>query len=143
MSGMMGLAAVPLLPRLARAQTADVFAPLVAAFTGGAAVTPGRVRLEMPVFADNANVVPLRVSVDSPMTATDHVRRITLLSEKNPRPVMATFHFGPYSGRAVIATRVRLNGAQRIMAIAHLSDNTYWSGHADVIVTSSACWDES
>jgi sulfur-oxidizing protein SoxY len=99
--------------------------------------------LEIPLLADNGNAVPLRISVDSAMSASDHVQRITVLSEKNPRPVIATFHLGPGAGRAQVATRVRLNGAQRLMAIAQLSDGTFWSGFADVVVTSTACWDES
>ncbi|MGH8650010.1 MAG: thiosulfate oxidation carrier protein SoxY, partial [Burkholderiales bacterium] len=65
----------------------------------------------------------------------------TLLSERNPRPVMATFHLGPQSGRAQVATRVRLNGSQRVLALAQLSDGSYWSGDAEVEVTESACLD--
>lgn len=136
------LAAAPWIPAPASAQP-DPFAPLIAAFTGGAPVKQGRVTLEIPSLADNGNSVPLRIGVDSAMSIADHVKRITVLSEKNPRPVIATFYLGPRSGRALIDTRVRLNGAQRLMAIAQLSDGTYWSGYADVIVTSSACWDES
>lgn len=136
------LAAAQLIPAPASAQS-DPFAPLIAAFTGGAPVTPGRVTLEIPPLADNGNSVPLRISVESAMSPAEHVRRITVLSEKNPRPVIATFHLSPRNGRAVVATRVRLNGAQRLMAIAQLSDGTFWSASADVVVTSSACWDES
>jgi sulfur-oxidizing protein SoxY len=136
------LAVAPLIPARASAQT-DTFAPLIAGFAGGAPVSHGRVMLEIPLLADNGNAVPLRISVDSAMSAADHVQRITVLSEKNPRPVIATFHLGPGAGRAQVATRVRLNGAQRLMAIAQLSDGTFWSGFADVVVTSTACWDES
>jgi sulfur-oxidizing protein SoxY len=136
------VAAAQLIPTHASAQS-DTFAPLIAAFTGGAPVRHGRVTLEIPLLADNGNAVPLRISVDSAMSAADHVQKITVLSEKNPRPVIATFHLGPYAGRALVATRVRLNGAQRVMAIAQLSDGTFWSGSADVVVTSTACWDES
>ena len=135
-------AAAQLIAAPASAQS-DPFAPLIAGFTGGAPVRHGRVTLETPLLADNGNAVALRISVDSAMSAADHVQRIILLSEKNPRPVIATFHLGPRAGRALIATRVRLNGAQRLMAIAQLSDGTFWSGSADVIVTSTACWDES
>ena len=121
-----GLVAVPLLPaRVARAQP-DPFAPLVSQITGGAPVRPGRVTLDIPLLADNGNSVPLKVSVESPMTTADHVRSITLLSERNPRPVMATFHLGPKAGRAEVATRVRLNGAQRLLAVAQFSDGSYW-----------------
>jgi sulfur-oxidizing protein SoxY len=136
-----GLAAAPLIPAAALAQT-DTFAPLIAAFTGGAPVRQGRVTVDTPTLADNGNAVPLRIVVDSAMSATDHVQRIVVLSEKNPRPVIATFHLGPRAGRAVVTTRVRLNGAQRLMAVAQLADGSFWAGSADVIVTSTACWDE-
>ena len=135
-----GLAAAQLLPAPAFAQP-DPFAPLIAAFAKGASVQPGRVKLETPILADNGNSVPLEISVESPMSVADHVEKIVLLSEKNPRPVIATFYLGPRAGRALIVTRVRLAGAQRIMAVAQLSNGTFWSGHVDVIVTSTACWD--
>jgi sulfur-oxidizing protein SoxY len=138
-----GLAAVPLLPfRAARAQ-ADPFAPLILRVTGGAPVRTGRVTVDTPRLADNGHSVPLAVRVESPMSAADHVRSITLLSEKNPRPVMATFHLGPRAGRPEVATRVRLAGSQRVLAIAQLSDGSYWAGSAEVEVTESACLDAS
>jgi sulfur-oxidizing protein SoxY len=97
--------------------------------------------VDTPRLADNGHSVPLTLSVESPMTAADHVRSITLLSERNPRPLMATFYLSPKSGRAEVATRVRLNGTQRVLAIAQLSDGSFWSGTADVEVTESACLD--
>ena len=135
------LAAASLLPsRAARAQ-ADPFAALLKQVTGGATVRLGRVTVDTPRLADNGHSVPLTVSVESPMTAADHVRSITLLSERNPRPLMATFHLGPKAGRAEVTTRVRLNGTQRVLAVAHLADGSYWSGTAEVEVTESACLD--
>ena len=138
-----GLAAAPLWPgRAAHAQD-DPFAPLVRKITGGAPVNSGRVTVDTPRLADNGHSVPLKVSVASPMTAADHVRSITLLSGRNPRPLMATFHLGPKAGRPEVATRVRLNGSQRVLALAQLSDGSYWSGSAEVEVTESACLDAS
>ncbi len=138
-----GLAAAPLLPaRAARAQ-ADPFAPLVQQVTGGAPVRPGRVTVDTPRLADNGHSVPLKVSVESPMTASDYVRSVTLLSERNPRPIMATFHLGPKAGRAEVITRVRLNGTQRLLAVAQFSDGSFWAGSAEVEVTESACLDAS
>jgi sulfur-oxidizing protein SoxY len=138
-----GLAAVPLLPfRAARAQ-ADPFAALLRQVTGGATVRPGRVSVDTPRLADNGHSVPLTVRVESPMTAADHVRSITLLSERNPRPLVATFYLGPKAGRAEVATRVRLNGTQQVLAVAQISDGSFWSGTAEVEVTESACLDMS
>ena len=136
-----GLAALPFLRGREARAAADSLAPLVEKLTGGAAVQEGRVTLDMPRLADNGHSVPLHLKVDSPMTAADHVRSITLLSERNPRPLMATFHLGPKAGRPEVITRVRLNGSQRVRAIAHLSDGSYWSGSAEVEVTESACLD--
>ncbi len=127
-------------PTLARAQ-ADPLAPVIRDITGGAAVTVGRVKIDTPRLADNGHSVSMKISVDSPMTAGDHVRSITLLSPRNPRPLMAKFMLGPRSGRAEIATRVRLNGTQTVLALALLSDGSYWSGSAEVEVTESACLD--
>jgi sulfur-oxidizing protein SoxY len=127
-----------------RAQTAPAVAdlgPLVEKLTGGAPVREGRVTLELPRLADNGYSVPLHVSVESPMTAADHVLTITLLSGRNPRPIMATFHLGPKAGRSEVFTRVRLNGSQQVRAIAQLSDGSYWSASAPVEVTESACLD--
>jgi len=127
---------------LARAQTpADPLATLVRDITGGAALTPGRVTIDTPRLADNGHSVPLKVSVDNPMTATNHVRSITLLSPRNPRPLIAKFVLGPHTGRAEISTRVRLNGTQVVLAISQLSDGSFWSGSAEVEVTESACLD--
>ncbi len=125
----------------ARAQTDDPLAPLVRDLTGGAAPTAGRVGIDTPRLADNGYSVPIKISVDSPMTATDHVRSITLLSPRNPRPLIAKFVLGPTAGRAEVATRVRLNGSQTVLAIAQLSDGSFWSGTAEVEVTESACLD--
>ncbi len=136
------LPAVLLSMRAARAQS-DAFAPLVSQVTGGARVSSGRVTVDTPRLADNGNSVPLKVSVASPMTATDYVRSITLLSEKNPRPVMATFFLGSKAGRAEVVTRVRLATTQRLLAIVQLSDGSFWSGSAEVEVTESACLDAS
>jgi sulfur-oxidizing protein SoxY len=77
------------------------------------------------------------------MTAADHVTSITLLSDRNPRPVLATFRFGPRAGHALVSTRVRLNGSQRVTAIARMSDGSLWSVQAPVEVTESACLDAS
>jgi sulfur-oxidizing protein SoxY len=144
MTALAGLAALPMLPPArAQQQEANDLAPLIAKLTRGKRVNEGRVKVDTPPLADNGHSVPLTLSVDSPMTATDHVVAITLLSERNPRPVIATYHLGPRSGKAAIATRVRLNGTQRLLAIARMSDDSFWSGSAEVIVTESACLDQS
>jgi sulfur-oxidizing protein SoxY len=103
----------------------------------------GKVKLELPVLADNGNSVPMKVSVESPMSEADHVKVIRLISERNPEREMAVFHFGPRSGAAEVTSRVRLAGSQTVTAIAEMSDGSQWMDSAHVQVTLSACVDES
>jgi len=117
-------------------------AALVAEVTGGARPDRGGIAMEIPPRAENGNSVPLRIRVDSPMTAADHVRAIHVFSERNPRPRIAVFHLGAASGRAEIATRVRLAVGQRIAVLASLSGGRYRLAQAEVVVTSAACIDE-
>jgi sulfur-oxidizing protein SoxY len=114
---------------------------MTAALVGQAALRNTGMRLEMPALADNGHVVPLRVTVTSPMTAADHVTRIWLLSPRNPVTRMAVFHLGPWSGRAEIATRVRLAGTQNVVALARLSNGDFLYAQTEVVVTESACLD--
>ena len=130
------------LPSLSRAQS-QVSDPAIVAVTKGAGLVRERVKLEMPVIAENGNAVPLKVSVTSPMSATDYVKAIHLVSDRNPVRNMASFNLGPYSGRAELSTRVRLAGSQNVTAIAEMSDGSFWMDRTHVQVTLSACLDES
>jgi sulfur-oxidizing protein SoxY len=106
---------------------------------GEANVREGKVKIDAPPLVENGNSVPITVAVDSPMTAQEHVKGIYIFNEKNPQPNVANFHFGPRAGRAGVATRIRLADTQRIVAIAELSDGSFWSASADLIVTIAAC----
>jgi sulfur-oxidizing protein SoxY len=55
---------------------------------------------------------------------------------------VVSFHLGPRAGRAGVATRVRLADTQTVVAICELSDGTFWSGSASVVVTLAACLEE-
>lgn len=116
---------------------------LLQPYVGVNAVQNGRVKLEIARLADNGFNVPLKVSVASPMTAQDHVRRLLLLSNRNPRPLMAEFEFGPSSDQVLISTRVRLGGSQTVYALAQTSEGLWWLDTAEVEVTESACLDQT
>jgi sulfur-oxidizing protein SoxY len=109
---------------------------------GDAKVSKGRVKLTLPPLIDNGNSVPLSVSVESPMTEADHVKAIYVLTEKNPLPDVIGVHLGARAGRATLATRVRLADTQTVTAIAQMSDGSFWSDGAEVVVTLSACLEE-
>ncbi|MBM3566745.1 MAG: sulfur oxidation protein SoxY, partial [Alphaproteobacteria bacterium] len=68
------------------AATPEAMRAAIARVTGGKAVTPGRVKLEIAPLIENGNSVQCAVSVQSPMTAADYVKAIHVFNEKNPQP---------------------------------------------------------
>jgi len=110
--------------------------------TGGAPVQPGRVKLDLPPLVENGNSVPLMVTVESPMTLADHVKAIHVFTEKNPQPNVISAYLGPRAGRARIAARARIADSGAVIAIAQMSDGSFWSDSVTVVVTLSACLED-
>ena len=109
---------------------------------GEAQIRTGKVKLDIPPLVENGNTVPMTVSVASPMTANDYVKSIHVFNEKNPQPNIGNFYLTPSSGRAQVSTRVRLADTQKVVAIARLSDDTFWQVTAEIVVTLAACTEE-
>jgi sulfur-oxidizing protein SoxY len=125
------------MPREAAA--ANDAADLIKAFTGGNPVAKGRIKLDLPDIAENGNTVPLAFTVDSPMTADDHVVAVLVVAEGNPRGGIATFHFTADSGVAEASTRIRLAQTQNVVAIAKMKDGSFVSDTRQVKVTIGGC----
>jgi sulfur-oxidizing protein SoxY len=115
------------------------FQEAYAKLTGGAQPTERGVTLELPEIAENGNMVPFSVSVQSPMTDADYVKQVTILSTGNPQPVIATFHLSPDSGRAQVSGRLRLARTQDLIAVAELNSGALVSGRTNVKVTVGGC----
>lgn len=103
---------------------------------------PEGMALTLPKIAETGNAVPLTVTVDSPMTPEDHVRRIHVFVPGNPEPVVATYHLGVRAGKAEMSTRIRLARSQMVLALAELSDSSVRSAAASIVVTLGACVEE-
>ena len=138
-AAVLGAVAVTLRPAEA---TPATMAAAIRNVVGEAVVRTGKVKLDVPPLVENGNTVPMTVSVASPMTADDHVKSIHVFNEKNPQPNIGNFYLGPNCGRAQVSTRIRLADSQKIVAIARLSDGTFWSVSVDVVVTLAACTEE-
>jgi len=106
---------------------------------GDRPVNEGRVEVTLPPIAENGFSVPLSVKVESPMTADDYVKRVAILSPRNPIPLIAQYHFTPRSGLAHVDARIRMSGTQAIQAIAEMNDGSLWSGRRETVVTLAAC----
>jgi sulfur-oxidizing protein SoxY len=127
--------------RPAAATPADMQAA-IARVIGDAKVNVGKVKLEIPPLVENGNTVPCAVAVESPMTSANHVKAIHVFNEKNPQPNVISAKLGPRAGRASISTRIRLSDTQTVVAIAEMSDGSFWSGSVSVVITLGACLED-
>jgi sulfur-oxidizing protein SoxY len=122
--------------------TPETMATAIRQVTGGKPVTPGKVKLSIPPLVENGNAVAVTISVDSPMTEKEHVTEIHLFTEKNPLPNVIGIGLGARAGKAEVSTRIRLADTQQVTAICQMSDGSFWSDTADVILTLSACLED-
>jgi sulfur-oxidizing protein SoxY len=111
----------------------------IAKFTGGKTAEPGRIAIDLPEIAENGTAVPLAVTVQSPMTAADHVAEVLVIADANPMPRIATFHFTALSGRAEAATRIRLAATENVIVVARTNDGRFYTARKEVKVTIGGC----
>jgi len=100
---------------------------------------PGKITFEVPEIAENGNTVPYAITVDSPMTPSDNVKAIHVLSMQNPLPHVASFALTPLSGRAYVSSRMRLARTQDVVVLAELSSGKFIIGQRTVKVTIGGC----
>jgi sulfur-oxidizing protein SoxY len=136
------IGAIPIVTLRPAEATPAMLAAAIRNVAGAAEVRTGKIKLDVPPLVENGNTVPMTVSVSSPMTPDDYVKSIHVFNEKNPQPNIGNFYLGPHAGRAQISTRIRLADSQKIVAIARLSDDSFWSATLDVVVTLAACTEE-
>jgi len=125
----------------AQASSDESFEQAERAILSGRTPKAAGVEIVMPQLSENGNSVDITVTVASPMTAEDHVRRVHILAEKNPFPRVATFHLTPRAGRAEVSTRMRLATTQEIVVIAETSRGELLRAQREMIVILGACVD--
>jgi sulfur-oxidizing protein SoxY len=86
----------------------------------------GLVTLYAPERAEDAALVPISIRI--PGTAARNAVALTLLIDRNPAPVAATFRFGegfrdgPDIGERQLATRIRLDSFSKVRAVLETAD---------------------
>ncbi|MDB5598837.1 MAG: sulfur oxidation protein SoxY [Xanthobacteraceae bacterium] len=124
---------------LAAPAAIDEAVALVQELTGKTPTVSDRVRLSMPAHFANGYTVPLTLTVASPMTDADHVRRVIVLAPRNPIVTVASFHFVPLRSEPRIATRIRLAEAQDVLALAEMNDGALLMARMHVDVATNGC----
>lgn len=134
-----GLAATVSLIALPARSSDAMAAEAIHDLFGDRPIGDGRITMVLPPLAESGNVVPVQISVESPMTETDRVSRVAIISTRNPRPMVSVMQFGPLAPRAEFSTNIRLSGTQDVIVVAEMSDGTLWQTQSRVLVTVGAC----
>jgi len=136
--GAMAALAAYLAPRMAFADAAALEAALKKLF-GDKKPAAGKIKLDIPEIAENGLVVPVTISVESPMTDADYVKAVHIFADGNPQPEVVSYHFTPACGNASASTRMRLAQTQNVVCFAEMSDGSLYSTSAQVKVTIGGC----
>ncbi len=120
----------------------QAFTEALAKILGQATPKENLLIVDLPELAENGNTVPYELFVESPMTDTDYVKTIYLLSTANPQALVGTFSLVPASGKAQVAGRMRLARTQDVVAIAELSSGEFLISTRRVDVTIGGCGNE-
>lgn len=126
-----------LLSRMARA-TPETAKKLLETLAKGAP-KDGKINLKAPEIAENGNTVPITISVDSKMEGQDFVKAVHVVADGNPLPGVASFEFGPASGKVDIQVRLRLAETQKVICVAEMADGSLWQVAREIKVTIGGC----
>ncbi|MGL4397181.1 MAG: quinoprotein dehydrogenase-associated SoxYZ-like carrier [Hyphomicrobium sp.] len=80
------------------------------------------ITLDAPYRAEDAGVVPISIKIPAELAA--NIKKLTLVIDKNPAPIVAAMTFGSAAGVGdrVISTRVRFDMYSNLRAIAETND---------------------
>ena len=99
----------------------------------------GLLKLDLPFIAENGAVVPVGIEVAAPVTATDYVRHIYIVADKNRIPVVTRATLSPEAGQPAIGANIRLGETTDVRVIAEKNDGSLWQVKREVKVTVGGC----
>ncbi|MDA1089967.1 MAG: thiosulfate oxidation carrier protein SoxY [Proteobacteria bacterium] len=119
--------------------TPEMVTEALAKVLGNKKFKDGRIKITLPEIAENGAAVAMRVAVDGPMTADDHVTAIHMFSEGNPLPYIGSYRLSPRNGKAEISLRIRLAQSQKIVVAAETSKGETFLARQGIKVTLGGC----
>ncbi len=99
----------------------------------------GKIKMDLPAIAEDGGNVAIAVDVNLPVSGANRVNHIYIISDKNRRPMLAKFSLSADSGRAAIATSIRLATTTDVRAVVEMNDGVLYSVTKHVRVTISGC----
>jgi len=140
--GMLGLGAMitvaSLMPRIVFAKWSKAFEAettdqaLLDLFGSKELVESDKIQLKIPEIAENGAVVPVSVNAELP-----NVKTISIVAEKNPQPLAASFTI-PEGTLPDISVRIRLGETMNVKAVVEADGKLYSTGQ-EVKVTIGGC----
>jgi len=85
-----------------------------------------------PEIAENGAVVPVAVTSRIPNT-----QQISIIAEKNPRPLMATFDVSN-GGEGYVSTRIKMGETSNVWAVVK-ADGNFYAAKKEVKITVGGC----
>jgi sulfur-oxidizing protein SoxY len=140
LKGVLALGALAAIPRalLAMAWPAEAFGAAEAGdamnkLFGGQQPTPSdAIRLEAPEIAENGAVVPISIETSLP-----GVQSISVIVDRNPRPLAVSFELSPGT-KANVACRIKMGETSPVRAVVKTADGLF-STEKEVKVTIGGC----
>jgi predicted secreted protein len=99
----------------------------------------GRIKMTLPAIAEDGGNVAISVDADFPVTGAPRVSHIYIISDKNRRPMLMKFSLNENSGRAAVATSIRLATTTDVRTVVEMSDGALYAVSKPVRVTISGC----
>ncbi|MCP4697248.1 MAG: thiosulfate oxidation carrier protein SoxY [Gammaproteobacteria bacterium] len=91
------------------------------------------IKIKAPDIAENGAVVPIQVT-----TSLEKVESISIIAEKNPVPLAASFNFPAGNGEGFVQTRIKMGKTSKVIAVVK-ADGKLYSGSKEVKVTIGGC----
>ena len=98
-----------------------------------------RVTLEMPAYAEDGSVVPLRIKVDGPLLGSGYVKSLYLFVDNNPDPLIFTSKLAPTLGSVDWKMKIRMRETSMVRAIAEMDNGDLFLDTTEVEVSISGC----
>ncbi len=95
-------------------------------------VASDKIKLKVPEIAENGAVVPVTIS-----TSLENVQSISIVVQKNPRPLAATFEIMPGT-QPNISSRIKMGQTSDVMAVIKTEQGVF-STAKEVKVTIGGC----
>lgn len=97
--------------------------------------------IDLPPLSDNSNAIPLQLAIQAPPGR--RIQSFDIVAPENPNPLILRLKLQQPQARYRLSTRIRLAMTQEVWVIATLDDGQQLGKASPIIVTATACFDET